>query len=130
MSLFAKITVLVLLALWAPATWHCDLEAAGLLQDGAHTDSCCQTSDEPCGDETCRDFTRTTSSPTPAPALYAANVWVNEFRVLLAQLEANALETAGAQVSPGATPAIESLARTWSFVRRSALPARAPALVA
>ena len=130
MSLIAKITVLVLLALWAPATWHCDLEAAGLLQDGAHTDSCCQTSDEPCGDETCRDFTRTTSSPTPAPGLYAANAWVNELRALLAQLEANALEPTGSQVSPGATPAIESLARTWSFVRRSALPARAPAFVA
>jgi len=129
-SLFAKITVLVLLALWAPATWHCDLEAAGLLQDGAHTDSCCQTSDEPCGDETCRDFTRTTASPTPTPALYAANTWANELRALLAQLEANALETSGAKVSPGATPAIESLTRTWSFVRRNALPSRAPALVA
>ena len=130
MSFFAKITVLVLLALWAPATWHCDLEAAGLLQDGAHTDSCCQTSDAPCGDETCRDFTRTTASTTPAPALYAVNAWVNELRALLAKLEANALEPVGAQFSPGATPAIDSLTRTWSFVRRSALPARAPALVA
>ncbi|MCS6243484.1 MAG: hypothetical protein H2172_06450 [Opitutus sp.] len=130
MSFFAKITALLVLALWAPATWHCDLEAAGLLQDVSHTDSCCQTSNEPCGDETCRDFTRTTASPTPAPALYAANAWVNELRALLAKLEATALEPVGAQFSPGTTPASESLARTWSFVRRSALPARAPALVA
>ena len=130
MSFFAKITVLVLLALWAPATLHCDLEAAGLINHASQTDACCQTSDEPCGDETCRDFTRTSSTTLAAPSVYTAVPWANALTSLLAQLALVAREAEGNQFSHGDTPAIETLARTWSFVRRSALPARAPSSVA
>ena len=131
MSFFAKITVLLLLALWVPATLHCDLEAADLIDQASQTDACCQTSDKPCGDETCRDFTRTSSSTTLAsPHVYTAIPWANALTSLLAKLALDGREAKGTPFSHGDTPAIETLARTWSFARRSALPARAPSLVA
>ena len=130
MVFFGKIIALLLLAFWLPATLHCDLEAAALLQDCAQTDSCCQDSHEPCADPTCRDFTATSTHPSLAPSLYTEPHWVNALTVLLPQLALTVTQPPGACWHHGDTPAIQSIARTWSFVRRSALPARAPASVA
>lgn len=130
LSFLAKITALLLLALWLPATMHCDLEAAVLLQNCASSDTCCQDSHEPCADPTCRDFTSTSTHPILAPSLYAESHWVKAITVLLPQLALTVIQPPGTCWRHGDTPAIESIARTWSFVRRSALPARAPASVA
>ena len=126
-SFLAKIIALLLLALWVPATFHCDLEAAGFLQDSVQTDSCCQTADEICADETCRDFNRSIQILAPNRVQVALFQWSI---VLPELLSLSSLAPAAPLFKHGDTPAIQVLTRTWSFVRRSALPARAPAFVA
>ncbi len=56
MSWFNKVIALALLALWVPATQHCDLEVIGLF--AAHADhqanASCSESHAPCPSENCQ----------------------------------------------------------------------------
>jgi len=64
---------LLLLALWLPATLHCDLEAAELWveHDDHAADSCCQASGQGCAKDTCDTLegsaVRTSDTFTRAP---------------------------------------------------------------
>ena len=129
-SLF-KLVVLALLALWLPATLHCDLNAAGLSLNasGEHPDSTCQDS---CTRDTCNvvedaSYAKSASSLRVLPPSAASFTFC-----LLHLLTAPApLLTERAPVSfTDDPPALQALHRTWSFARRAALPARAPDAIA
>ena len=66
MEWISKITALLLLALWVPATQHCDLEAIGLLAAHAdHQDNApCSESHTPCPSENCQVIEDATYKPS------------------------------------------------------------------
>lgn len=118
----------LLLALWLPATLHCDLEAAnlGVWGEGEHHGDSCQAV---CINDACHIIEGTSyvksdiglrMQPTPLVCtisflnLLADLVWVEHTPVYLAS----------------ASVPIQALNRTWAFVRRAALPVRAPCFLA
>ena len=56
MSWFKKVIALALLALWVPATMHCDLAAAGMLSAHAahHENTCANESHPPSPSDNCQ----------------------------------------------------------------------------
>ncbi len=116
------IVALLLATLWLPATLHCALEKAGLIaadagdaQDGDHraTDDCATVE---AGHYKVSDV-----SPGPAaPFLFACfelgEVFSPETIIL-------------PRVSPERSDCPLEVPRTWHFLVRAALPARAPSLV-
>jgi hypothetical protein len=124
-----QIIATVLLALWLPATQHCDLEAAGItvLAHGDHASSTCK---DTCADDAChaiegvsliKDANSLRALPAPVTTLCGC---------LLNLLAPPELEENFAAFTAGEPPQVRVLHRTWQFVRRTALPARAPDFVA
>jgi hypothetical protein len=109
---------LLLVALWLPATAHCDLEASGLIAGSCHEEGDCA---EACAADACA-------------AVEGASLNTAALLRILAPAECSGLEAPLAVpalvADPGAhprlDPALAALDRTWSFVRRAAPPARAP----
>lgn len=119
-----RIAVLLLLALWLPATLHCDLEAAGLAPasmecrdehaDAAHADDNCDVVENgiyKAASATLKIFAPTllAAGPCPSVALPAPPVFIPP-------------------LAPERTDSPPELTRTWQFLARAALPARAPGL--
>lgn len=124
MRAIGRVFALLLLALWLPATLHCDLEAAGWI--GAQcADDCSRDKDANDGCDLVEngrykssgDFVKL-SAPRRLPCAFA----------FIPRLEL--------AVDPPARSWIEfvsearTLQRTWQFVQRAAPPCRAPALIA
>ncbi len=120
-SLFA----FVLLALWLPATLHCDLEAAGV--ELIPESSACE---DQCVKDTCPtvegiSYTKETTLLKVLPPL------VPTACLCLLDLSPPLLTEQNSTGKCGETPpAVEVLDHTWPFARRAALPARAPADIA
>lgn len=131
MSRLAKFAALLLLALWLPATLHCRLEGVGLAglftcpeasaqaehsdDNTAHADNC----------QTIESGQFAVIKSRIVPALLPAPVCVFVHCLLHVAPPAPAPEIfACSQTEP------LLLQRTWQFVRRAALPARAPDLIA
>lgn len=117
-----KIVALLLLALWLPATLHCDLETAGIDLAG-HGDHHADAS--PCATDACEivedgDYAKTTAL---ARALPPTAAW--QLSLLIAPAPMDPAECQPA-APPDGPPELEALRRTWQFVQRTALPARAP----
>jgi len=126
-----KLASLLLLALWLPATLHCSLEGVGLDalfacseasaqaehadQNAAHTDGC-QIIES---GQFAVSQSRIISALLPAPA----GVFVHCLLQIVPP-ERAAGTFACRQTEP------PPLQRTWQFVRRAALPARAPDIAA
>jgi hypothetical protein len=116
------IAVLLLLALWIPATSHAVLEGAGLIHtaDSQHDD------DHDAADGLCVNAATHVRAPQPnlhisfAP-LIQCELWLAASAVV----DGTVLEASG-PAPPGAAP--PELSQTWHFVSRTALPARAPSL--
>jgi len=129
---FRHFIAVVLLALWLPATQHCGLEAAGFFSmDGSHGTAavCCNGSGTACSHDGCRVVESEVSKPTneaikvPAPSLLACACFIC-LQLLIPDMSAEpTLVVAEADRAQRWVPA-------WHFVRRAALPARAPSLVA
>lgn len=128
MNPFFKVIAALLLALWLPATQHCDLEAAGItvLTHGDHASSACK---DVCADDACHTIEGVSYSKDfgalitiAPPAILSA--------CLLHLLVQPALVETQSVYSAGDPPAVQVLDRTWQFVRRTALPSRAPNSVA
>jgi hypothetical protein len=122
-----RFAALMLLALWLPATLHCDLEAAGVTNIlGCHdhrttgpafgTDDHCHSID---GVSYKLDFR---SSRTPPPAAFILFVLADP-RVLTTA-------TLPRRIAVESRAAPPEIARTWHFVARAAPPARAPSIEA
>jgi len=127
---FRNIIALLLLALWLPATQHCDLEAAGVMAweelGHTHPESSCKQSCE-------TDVCPTVEGASYNPASNLLRVLPPDVFVVLRLIDLLpaplVIEDLGAFVI-GDPPELEKILRTWQFSRRTALPARAPDLIA
>ena len=121
----------MLLALWLPAMQHCNLEAAGLFAAEAgqrETTACCDTA-ERCLHDGCdlaeNGLTKTASASFKlrAPDLSTCVCILCMQLTLPASLDESASRQSSESHPSDWLP-------TWQFVRRAALPARAPNFVA
>ena len=123
---FGRCLLFALLALWLPATLHCQLEAAGVFAEHC-TDEGSLATNTGCTDDAC---------PTIEDALYkdsAASLTVAApaechipdccVRLLAADRRA-----AAPALSPTRHAPPPELRVTWQFITRAAPPARAPSL--
>lgn len=125
LKLLIKFSAVLLLALWLPATQHCDLEAAGILHLGDHATHTAAACSHDCQNDACaaaegaaysKLFASLTLPPPPAVVLYA-----------LAEITPLPRLIPGSEfLRNGGPPEIRLLTCTWPFARRAALPARAP----
>jgi len=121
-----RLVAVLLLALWLPATQHCDLEAAGVMGlDHEHHGESAEHA--PCPDHAChtleeigwvKDFDSVRVLPPCALPLLD----------LLITLSATPLKSQWAYsgIVTDAAPELLRLSRTWVFTRRAAWPSRAP----
>ena len=125
MSRIRAIVTAVLLVLWMPATSHCALEAAGMIEQSAG----CATADG-CEGDGCRvieeGFFKQSSmtAKVPAPNLTACVCF------LCLQLVAPITLVSVADFSLGLPAEPQDWIVCWTFEQRSALPANAPDFVA
>lgn len=115
-----KIVTLAMLALWLPATLHCGLEAAGI-ELLSHLDEQAQS----CEDDVCDaieggDYGKVAAHQRILPPAAMADV------PLLRSFHPLRLIPPGQFFAADDPPEVEVLHRSWSFLRRTALPARAP----
>jgi hypothetical protein len=131
-SFLRRFIAVALLALWLPATLHCALETAGL-DELFH----CGTDHHSSGaHETPADATRDACDIIEGSAFKpAANSALLSPPVLCAQFLAFAVPPVALDLTPPPSGLGERIlappevARTWHFVARAALPARAPSLL-
>jgi hypothetical protein len=126
MSRVVRFAAWLLLAVWLPATLHCQLEAAGLGE--AQHDSCCtgETDDRgtDCLGDACANIENSLLKDS-APELHLAAP------VAVCPLCCAALVSA-ARTEPVLSPKRQApplaLQVAWQFIERAAPPARAPSL--
>lgn len=121
MRIVFKFVAFLLLTLWLPATEHCALEDAGLTHSDHHSSSC----KDVCQDDACHSI-EGISYPKVSSDLRVLPPTVSFAYCLLSVLVAPVLverEPVSLATEP---PELQALCRTWQFVRRAALPARAP----
>jgi hypothetical protein len=119
------IIAVVLLALWMPATQHCNLEAAGLI---SAYDSCLGAGN-PCSPDGCRTIEGLTDKPSadlllkvPAPDLLVCSCLLC-LQLAYRDLRIEPLTPVIAAEKPQAWVPI------WHFVRRAAPLSRAPSVL-
>jgi hypothetical protein len=118
--LLHKLLAVVMLAIWLPASMHCALEDAGILEkDSACADSPTGTHDrsDECQFETSGIHLQ--KSEIAVAALIPALVVV---------IETAQLDSCGLVIL--ANPSLPDLCPSWQFVYRTALPIRAPSHLA
>jgi hypothetical protein len=126
------ILALTLALLWLPATVHCGLEAAGLLE---HVETCCHeehsraTDSTPahCGTGNCGVVESGDYQPAHTLLKVSAPVAAFCFSSLLEL--APVLVIAPAIEAPEEVESPPEIRRTWHFVERAALSPRAPSFV-
>jgi len=117
-----RLLALALLAIWLPATLHCDLEAAGL-----EIGVLCHDHDTPeaaaahCHDEACHAIEDAAYTAITLTKL------VGVISLSIVALLPEPLELPAAALSPARTDTPRELLRGWQFTTRAAPPARAPA---
>lgn len=118
-----------MLTLWVPATQHCALEAAGM-EFFAH----CEHDDSSCEDVCASDVCQTIEGASIGGNSHALRVLPPTAHILgfclLHLIPPPSPVDDEEGVSADDPPEVQILYRTWQFVRRTALPARAPDCVA
>jgi hypothetical protein len=125
-----KLSAILLLALWLPATLHCGLETAGLLlhEHGLDlADTGCATA---CEKESCSTLEDGAYKKASDPIKVSAPSLALCITQLVLDVAVEAAAESAPSVSPYTTDSPPELARTWQFTVRTALPARAPSLIA
>ncbi|HTL54085.1 MAG TPA: hypothetical protein VL361_00345 [Candidatus Limnocylindrales bacterium] len=112
--------VLLLLALWAPATSHALLEQAGLI----HTADTQHDDDHDAADGLCVNATPHVQAPQPSLAVAPGLLVHLEFWLATSAMVDGSVEEASGPAPPGVAP--PALPKTWHFSLRTALAARAP----
>ncbi len=124
MRLLTQVTAFVLLALWLPATQHCSLDASGLLAHDILSSECGETASS-CADDSCDmaegNLVRTSvcTAKSFAPDLTVCLCVLCSHLSLTELAEAPALAVSASEWPVDWLP-------SWQFLRRTALPARAP----
>lgn len=117
-----RLVALALLAVWLPATLHCDIETAGL----AGVFACCDDERSPaaandhCDDDACKTV------EDGAVKTDALAKLVHPAALIVIALLPPAAEIPACAVRPASTDAPPELGRSWQFSVRAAPPARAP----
>lgn len=126
MSRAARLAAWLLLAVWLPATLHCQLEAAGW--GDSHQDSCCpeKTADTgpDCLGDACANIEASLHRDS-APELYLAAPATPCHLCCVALVRA---ARTGSILSPKRHAPPLELKVAWQFIERAAPPARAPSL--
>jgi hypothetical protein len=128
---FRLMIALLLATIWLPATLHCGLEAAGMLE---HADACCHdehaASKEPahCGADNCGVVESGDYQPAHSLLKISAPVAVLDFSSLVEVLSPVVIEPE--IVAPIEAESPLEIRRTWQFVARAAPSPRAPSFVA
>ena len=117
MLAWIKLTALLLLVAWFPASSHAWLETAGLIHSAqdAHHETDHEAANGHCQLE---HGDLTVKIPTNS-----AQPWLE---VIVAPVPAIAAPASIVSVPPPGSTAPPELARTWQFAERTALPGRAP----
>lgn len=116
------IFALLLATLWLPATLHCALEEAGLIGEACTVDK-----SDVCANDSCATVEATHyKSPDLLAVVLAPTLFVCLDLAELNPTEAIIVPL----VSPERSDCPLEVPRTWHFVARAALPARAPSLLA
>lgn len=128
MSRLLKALCLLMIGIWLPATQHCSLAASGMLHE--EPEACCNT-DHTCSLPNCDTLK---GSSLSAPQLHVKAPVLPElgpaFGMLFCQI---VFIPSAIEVLPDLPPreAIPlGLISRWNFDRRTALPARAPSMLA
>ena len=119
MKRLKTILVLLMLALWVPATSHALLESAGLIHQ-AHADS----DSDGDHDHEAADGVVLLPSSVNAPGMSAALVYALPMIVFLLPEPIEIRLTD--RIDSGTSPPLPNI---WQFVHRTALPVRAPSFV-
>src|SRR5258708_25646872 len=112
--------VLLLLALWVPATSHALLEQAGII----HTTDSQHDDDHDAADGLCVNATLHVQAPQPTLAVAPGPLVDLGLWLTASALVDGSVEEASGPAPPGVAP--PELPKTWHFSLRAALPARAP----
>ena len=110
------------MAVWLPATVHCALEAAGVLAQTC-SEGCAANSDAKVGCDTLEEGQYRLADTTlkaPAPDLFACVYQICLWQIQSDMTRELVLQSAPPQERP------QDWITTWNFVRRTALPVRAP----
>lgn len=125
---FRNIILIVLVAIWLPATQHCGLAAAGLIGAESSHDvdaGCCQTGDGSCAHDGCKVVesglikSDNETIKVPMPALAACACF------LCLQLSPR-FEATEPSFGVTASESPQHWVPVWQFVRRAAPLSRAP----
>ncbi|MSU67033.1 MAG: hypothetical protein EXS40_00440 [Opitutaceae bacterium] len=124
MQRLRRLLALALVALWLPATLHCDLEAAGL-----EIAFVCHDHDTPeaaaaahCTDDACHAIEDAAYTAVTFTKLVSGTV------LSVVALLPEPLELPAAALSPASTDVPLEVPRSWQFSTRAAPPARAPSV--
>jgi hypothetical protein len=126
MNRLRQCLVLLLVALWLPATLHCALESSGLFGSAA---ICCTdehttaAGDNHCETDSCAVLESNLVRPVGTDLVVPAPV---ALACLFCLIEITPETIIVPTVSPERTHCPPELARTWQFVARAALSPRAP----
>lgn len=116
-----RLIALLLLALWLPATLHCDLETAGVhIGIICHDHETQAESDNHCTDDACHTL------EASALTAFTLTKLVGSVTLSVVALLPTPLELPADSVRPERTDVPCELGRRWQFSRRAAPPARAP----
>lgn len=119
-----KILSFLLLALWLPATSHCDLERAGVIE----SDDCCATPVESTPvDHPCADACDTLEAGNYK--LPASPKWVTGPTLIVFAWPEPVVSPPEIRTAIERVPIRDAIAATWQFDHRAALPVRAPSFV-
>ncbi len=124
MSRVVRLALWLLVAVWLPATMHCQLEAAGL--GGSHHDSCCaeESATADCRGDACANIEASLIKESTPTFNLAAPVCDSLFHCAALAVASDA-EPALSPIRQA--PPLE-LKVAWQFIERAAPPARAPSL--
>ena len=118
----SKILSFLLLALWLPATSHCALERAGVIE----TDDCCTTESHSSipSEHSCADGCATVEGgayklPAPQKSMVSPLLVVCLWAESAAQIDATIASIPSQSL-------VDELIASWQFDHRAALPVRAP----
>ncbi len=116
-----RLLACALLAVWLPATMHCQIEAAGLRTSATE---CCEHDVQGCADTICpsieQNLIKDTSPVTVSPALDGCECHFCAVPAVACPAHAVIL------IFPFETATPPELAVRWQFLARAVAPARAP----
>ena len=116
-----RLLALTLLALWLPATLHCDLEAAGLeIAFVCHDHATPTAAAAHCTDDACHALEEA------AYTAFTLTKLVGVISLSVLALLPEPADLPAAALSPARTDVPLEVLRSWQFRTRAAPPARAP----